>query len=659
MDEKEGLIEAKIVEDIKASEEGAVIGKVITAQPVLVEKDKDFKGDPGYLAENFVKSITDSDEIKESHRIVRLKPHETFEDGLTRLQDPEILSTAYSQCMCCTSYSVLKGQIGCATRNGRTHFLPPGNYCCIGVGTTVHEIHNIENENNSGTLLQWKDVSYVCLPENHIAVVQMGNQQVTFGSGRYILRRPVVLAATDTSNGIVDVQNLRVKVHSVAYTEQIDMNSVGYQAGRPVEKVVAQKIPAGAYEKCGSLTFIRPEPGYAYVIQDAKGALVSGSEFKVARGGEVFKEFVDMQHHARTTRMFRMESKDRQDVKVRAQIRWKIIRPLQWVQRKGTCHDIFEAIEETVQALLRDSISACTYEDCRTEAGRGFQGFETKIKPKLTSHIASLGGKLLGFEIREVRFPLLEERNKVRAEKEAKMKEELLKQQRQMDIDNAVRVLQNAKRDFINKKAKIAQEHKMHIMKLRKKKEIYEEKMDSELQENKIEIDTEVRKLKLEGEYLSNKIEHEIETLKVEEEAKRNLIEKEAKAEKDLLEAEAEASYQITLAEAKAQSQLLISKAHAARTTLLGSAFKENPQYVNHEITKLNADILKARAKALASALSSGKATLMSDRVQRELAIVDGGFSPVAPVVFESGRKLGPETKMGESRMKAKRGTYE
>jgi len=572
--------------------------------------------------------------------------------------DPEILSRCYSRCMCWFSYTVLKGQIGCATRNGKTHFLPPGNYCCIGVGTTVHQILNIQNENNSGTLLQWKDVSYVCLPENHIAVVQMGNQQVTFGSGRYILRRPVVLAATDTSNGIVDVQNLRVKKYSVAYTEQVDMNSHGYRAGRPQEKVVAQRIASGAYEKCGSLTFIRPEPGFAYVVQDAKGNLISGSEFKVARGGEVFKEFVDMQHHARTTRMFRMESKDRQDVKVRAQIRWKIVRPLQWVQRKGTCHDIFEAIEETVQALLRDSISGCTYEDCRTEAGRGFQGFETKIKPKLISHISSLGGLLLGFEIREVRFPLLEERNKVRAEKEAKMKEELLKQQRQMDIDNAVRVLQNAKRDFINKKAKIAQDHKMNIMKLRKKKEIYEEELDSELGERKIEIDTEVRKIKLEGEYLSNKIGHEIETLKVEEAAKRNLLKKESKAQIDLLNAEAEANFKITIAEAKAEAQLLISKAQAARTTLLGAAFKENPQYVNHEVTKLNAQILKARAKALASALSNGKATLMSDKVQRELAIVEGGFSPVAPVVFESGRKLGPGTHK-DSKMKARRGLYD
>jgi len=36
-----------------------------------------------------------------------------------------------------------------------------------------------------------------------------------------------------------------------------------------------------------------------------------------------------------------------------------------------------------------------------------------------------LGGTLLGFEIRELRFPLLDQRNLQRAQQEAKLSEEL------------------------------------------------------------------------------------------------------------------------------------------------------------------------------------------------------------------------------------------
>lgn len=50
--------------------------------------------------------------------------------------------------------------------------------------------------------------------------------------------------------------------------------------------------------------------------------------------------------------MFSMESKDRHEVKVRAQIRWKIVKPLDWVQRKGIGRSWFDLHEDNVHKAL-------------------------------------------------------------------------------------------------------------------------------------------------------------------------------------------------------------------------------------------------------------------------------------------------------------------
>jgi len=644
----QGELELKALKPVAGSPTAtAAVEGIITKEvkPVLVQADVEFKaaekkGAVSYDPQKFLKDITD--DVKESKCLLKLHPNETIETGLARLaeqfEDRNLVSTSPGSCMCCTSTTILKGQIGCATKNGQTHFIPPGNYAFLGPGTVLHKVVDVENEDKAGTLLDWKDVSYICLPENHIAVVQMGDEQKCFGSGRYIFRRPVILA------GIVDIQNLSTRLHSTAYTEQVDIKSSGYRLGRPKEVLVAQKIPSGTFEKCGSLTFIRPEPGFAYVIQDAKGMLQSGSKFKIARGGEKFKEFVDLQHHSRTTRMFLVESKDRQEVRVRAQIRWKIVQPLEWVQRKGTSHDIFEAIEETIQALLRDSISSCTYEDCRIEAGNGFQGFETKMKPKLVAHINSLGGFMLGFEVREVRFPLLEQHNKIRAKKEAEKKEKLLEEKRAREIDEAKRVRQQQDITFTMDQQRKEEEHKTHMMKLRKDVEFKREDLGSKVDLLKTDCETTVNKIKLEGRKLAQETENRIENMKAEEKAKRDLYREEGSAKKELILAKAEAEASMTMSAAKAQAKILIAKAQARAAELMGAAFKENPGYVQYRITQLNASVLKQRADALDKALISNRGALMPASIQKDQMLVQAGFSPVPPVAFKDGGILTPET---------------
>jgi len=55
------------------------------------------------------------------------------------------------------------------------------------------------------------------------------------------------------------------------------------------------------------------------------------------------------------------------------------------------------------------------------QATKGYDGIEGVVRPRLAEETQLLGGILLGFEIRELRFPLLDLRNQNRAQQEAKL----------------------------------------------------------------------------------------------------------------------------------------------------------------------------------------------------------------------------------------------
>jgi len=306
-------------------------------------------------------------DVSQFKRAIELKETETVFEGLQRLakvqDDDYMISTANGNNGCCTSIVITEGQLGLGYKNGRTHFVPPGNYIRLGYQVNFERIVEEETQNNVGTKFSHQDISYINLPENHVAVVQGETNQYTLVAGRYIIQKPIRVY------GICNVQNLKNKVYTKAITES---PAIGiYPDGCPKDKHTQVSLKAGEFQQIGSLTFVRAEPGFGYVVQASNGNLRYGVGFGLIRGGEVYKEFVDMHHHARSTRWFKMESKDRQEVKVRVQLRWKIRDPVRWTRRKGTNSDIFQAVEENIQALVLESVTGHTYEHCMIEAGRG------------------------------------------------------------------------------------------------------------------------------------------------------------------------------------------------------------------------------------------------------------------------------------------------
>jgi len=103
------------------------------------------------------------------------------------------------------------------------------------------------------------------------------------------------------------------------------------------------------------------------------------------------------------------------------------------------------------------------------------------------------------------------------------------------------------------------------------------------------------------------------------------------------LTSQADAQCEKVVAEAKAKALLVEAKAKARSTELLGTAYKANEGYVHLKKAVINKEILRKRGDALAEALSVNKAALMPEKLQRELAMVQKGFSPIAPVAFPNG----------------------
>lgn len=60
-------------------------------------------------------------------------------------------------------------------------------------------------------------------------------------------------------------------------------------------------------------------------------------------------------------------------------------------------------------------------ENVCTQAKEGYDGIENNVRPRLAEETQLLGGFLLGFEVRELRFPRLDTRNIHRAQQEAKL----------------------------------------------------------------------------------------------------------------------------------------------------------------------------------------------------------------------------------------------
>jgi len=464
-----------------------------------------------------------------------------------------------------------------------------------------------------------------------LAVIQVSGKQLILGSGRYLLRSPAV------NCGMVNVQNLAKVVNYNAITESAGEVKNGQDLRTVQDKVEIVVLVGGRVEEVLNVTFARASPGFCYVVQNAQGNLRSGIGLTVCRNGEKFLCFCDRQNYGRTTRRFTLESRDRQEVSVRVQLRWRLQNARVWVRVKGAYSDIFDAIEETVQALLRDAIAGQTYEECMSQASAGFEGIEASVVTKLSHNVKNLGGKLLGFEIRELRFPLLELRNKERATKEAEMNERLHEEKRRLNLEDETRKLTEAKQEQDMKVEKRKLEHRADMQQLRDQANLEKMRARAALEEAKERLNMEKQELLLKGQKTQQQVSLATEEARAEAMNNIRILEAKGSADRQLEAARAEAESIRLKASADAEAKVKLSEADAKAAQLIGSAYKSNPAFLRLEMEQLNSEMMHVRANAMGQTLKANPTALMPVDLQREMAFLRSNISPIAPVVIPGG----------------------
>jgi len=313
--------------------------------------------------------------------------------------------------------------------------------------------------------------------------------------------------------------------------------------------------------------------------------------------------------------------------------------------RQGASEDIFDAIEEIAQALLRDAVASNTYEDCAAQAKEGYDGIESTVRPRLAAETQQLGGVLLGFAVRELRFPLLETRNVHRAQQEGKLSEELLEQKRRLEIEAQENARKEATKAYENKMSLQQVEYNTQMEQLKEKQEVartmalatvVKAKNDADIMLKTVQLraDTETQSLKLKGDEDKQKATQAIQMINFKQRMDEQDLKQKADSAIAIAAAKAEADATLARAEAEAAARLCLAEADAKTAELLGTSYAKNTEYVKFKLAEMQAEITKSRARAMSTAMSNNKGAMMDPNLQRELAVLDAGFSPVAPIVL-------------------------
>jgi len=160
----------------------------------------------------------------------------------------------------------------------------------------------------------------------------------------------------------------------------------------------------------------------------------------------------------------------------------------------------------------------------------------------------------------------------------------------------------------------------------------------------KLKTENEMQLLRLKGEEERQKGQQNIKMLEFQQKMQEQDNKQKADAATTIAAAKAQADATLQKAQAEAAARLCLAEADARAADLLGASYSKNSEFVRFKLAEIQTEISKARAAAMSTAMSSNKGAMMEPDLQRELAVLDAGFSPVAPVVLGgvvggSGRK--------------------
>lgn len=559
-----------------------------------------------------------SEEAPEGKTFMKLEPQQSFLEGLKEL-DPNLVTNFRGRHGILSRNVVLPGHIGLGSKYGQTKFFPPGNYLWTGIGGKWNGSVELQKTGEDIRVTNG-EVTLLSLTENQIVVVQIDKNQYAIGSGRYIIRQPARIEGEP-----IDLQRLENEHKATIITEggeevvEKESKDKDNQSrkGRTKykDKQTTKEVTAGWTEQQGAICVIRPEPGFRYVIQNHDSFKI-GHEFTIARGADRFLQFLNFLQQSRTTRTFSFLSKDFQDVRVRVQLTWQLVDGVKWLRNGRAYDDPFDLLEEKAEAAFRDQIGGLTHQESLAQKSDGFMDMESKVLPKLEASANQVGAKLLGMEVRELSFPLIETREQTLAEKEVQAKEQI--RSRQIEIETRkLEDLKLAQQEMAEQQRKLqankAEAEALSINDMRKLAEV-----EAKNKQKQAEADGEARRemSKLEAKKLQEKVLADTAILKAE-----------ADATAKKAAASAEASSFLEVARAKNTAVLEEAEAKAKAAKAMAEALKLNDRLIELEKAKLDAQVEIEKAQAMA-AFAANPNALFTAEVARDFGRTRMGFAP-------------------------------
>lgn len=599
---------------------------------------------PPYHGSNTYES---SSEAVASKSLIALSGEESFFDGIKKL-DPKLLTDLPNNLGLTRKYTVLEGQVGLSSHYGNPIFFPPGNYAMRfrpGWGGMVVQSLQVSSSvpgagsaaygaaisTASGQVVnsfEHMGIRYLELKKDEMAVVQDDREQIILGCGRYVLRTPTKLMGVVNVKQLTSTDRVRVITENAVDTAPVPSAAAG-KAGPGATRTIAEvnrkvvELTAGTRQSINAVTFMRPEPGFVAVVESADGRLSTARGFQIIPGSDKFIGFVDVQQYARTTRAFAFQSTDRQEGQFTLNLTWRIADAPEWVANHGSYEDLFDALEEIVQSLMRDVLGAMPYKQALSMKETGYQEIEEKVMPALDKAAADLGGKVLSMQVRDLVFPLLATAEREQAEALAAINKSKMEAQNRLELQNISDTGSLAKEHAEQERRVQATEAEARVAKINKEKDLANAKADNEL----AMLQQSAQQTRKEAELTAVSRQRQIEAAIAEGQA-------ESAARIQAVKAKSEADAIFARARAEAEAQRLMNEAQAAGIAALGETLKNNPNAAELEKLRIESEYQLKMMEQYRQAIVSNPNIVAPFDVVMEGLRMKNGFAPqVAPVV--------------------------
>jgi len=388
------------------------------------------------------------DAHKEPLAVTLLRSGESFLDGVKRVWERSTDATTTQPEFCpfskgCNTFlpgmRVAEDQVGITLKNGRVVLRPPGAYYSSFLNPWKNDFAVIPIRRDAGLEFdplmvagqKNRQLANLDLGQSYRQIVLQGHQIAVLEdqTNTYLVTKGTYVYSNDVEmRGVIDLTKLtpiiveRETEDTVAATS-LDGVSID-QHGRPnnktghgvTVKATTRRIPAGYTATVAGITLARPEKGFVVLHKSIANQLAMTESMCIASGTEAFVqghnsegilevEFGDTNHHAKSTPILQLKSKDNLDAICRAQIKWKQFRPDIWIAQRGAFTDPFDMLEERIANMMKDWLLSVHYTEALEEKASGFAKVEHLWSTALNQTGREYGVSVLAIEITALRFP--------------------------------------------------------------------------------------------------------------------------------------------------------------------------------------------------------------------------------------------------------------